>query len=152
MLHTFHSALAIVSNLSNCSNYPPNCSHSWNPKILQRKRTPLTPPLLKLTYYPRLFPKSATPVESAGASYALLCSPNKTYRIQQKNSSNPIMVLQPTSTNASEGGETIPRASLCSIATIEDTLELLPQEDETVAVLTKANKWHEKFAKTRTNK
>ena len=59
------------------------------------------------------------------------------------------MVLQPA---ASEAGPTedverfVPVAGVVSVAVIEDTLELVPTESGPA----KTNKWHEKFAKSRT--
>lgn len=91
---------------------------------------------------------------TSGATYALLSTPSKTYRVQQKNTSNPIMILKPSTTSAlndaegSENANDIPLPSMCSIATVEDTLELLPEETQKVEK--KVNKWHEKFAKSRT--
>lgn len=49
-----------------------------------------------------------------------------------------------------EFGELIPRPSVCTISTIEDTLELIEQDDAAVVKPVKVNKWHEKFAKSRT--
>lgn len=80
----------------------------------------------------------------------MLCTPDATYHIQQKNSSNPIMILEPTFSNIDNQGPGVPMAALSTIATIEDTLELSKHEGEAaLAAPVKVNKWHEKFARGR---
>jgi sister chromatid cohesion protein DCC1 len=73
--------------------------------------------------------------------------------MRQKNTSNPIMILKPSSTGptATDDPATyIPEPSVCSIARIEDTIELILQEPESVEKAPpKVNKWHQKFAKSR---
>ena len=62
------------------------------------------------------------------------------------------MVLEPyTSLSDSDDPNTeMPYPAIRMIATVEDTLELYPQEGEaTAAAPAKVNKWHEKFAKGR---
>ena len=63
------------------------------------------------------------------------------------------MIIQPSSTGPTETDDAttfIPRPSLCSIAKIEDTIELILQEpDGPSKAPPKVNKWHEKFAKSR---
>ncbi|TAQ91660.1 hypothetical protein B7494_g117 [Chlorociboria aeruginascens] len=85
--------------------------------------------------------------------YAILSSGDKNYQMRQKNTSNPIMILQPSSTGPTEADDAstfIPAPSICSIASIEDTIELILQEPEGVEKApVKVNKWHEKFAKSR---
>lgn len=71
--------------------------------------------------------------------------------MRQKNSSNPIMILQPSTSQPEVGDDTetfIPQPSLSAISKIEDTIELILLEDQTKSA-PKVNKWHEKFAKTR---
>jgi sister chromatid cohesion protein DCC1 len=83
--------------------------------------------------------------------YAILCSGDKKYQMRQKNTSNPIMVLQPSSTGplqADDAATFIPAPSVTTISKIEDTIELILQEGE-AKVPAKVNKWHEKFAKSR---
>ncbi|RFU32075.1 hypothetical protein B7463_g4243, partial [Scytalidium lignicola] len=92
---------------------------------------------------------------SAGSpAYAILSSGDKNYQIRQKNTSNPIMVLQPSSTFPTELDDPenfIPKASMTSIAAIEETLELsLIKPEENPTAPKKVNIWHEKFAKGRT--
>jgi hypothetical protein len=107
-----------------------------------------SPPTLHLT------PGTGTP-------HALLSTPTGTYRLQQKNTSNPLMLLQPSfSTEAgSEGADSansgVGCASVCVVARIEDTLELLPYDaaaDAAAPAKAKAGKWHEKFAASRAKK
>jgi sister chromatid cohesion protein DCC1 len=66
------------------------------------------------------------------------------------------MLLKPSSTAPTETDDPttfIPQPSLCSIAKIEDTIELILQQPETAEKAPpKVNKWHEKFAKSRTEK
>ncbi len=74
--------------------------------------------------------------------------------MRQKNTSNPIMVLTPSSTGPTEADDAttfIPAPSVTTIAKIEDTIELILQESE-VKAAPKINKWHEKFAKSRVEK
>lgn len=89
-------------------------------------------------------------------AYALLSAGSKTYQMRQKNTSSPIMILKPSSTGPTEVDDAstfIPVASISSIAKIEDTIELILQEPESVEkAQPKVNKWHEKFAKTRLEK
>ncbi|KAH8651612.1 hypothetical protein BGZ60DRAFT_388345, partial [Tricladium varicosporioides] len=83
--------------------------------------------------------------------YAILRSGNKKYQMRQKNTSNPIMVLQPSTTSPAEGDDLetfIPALSVSAISKIEDTIELILQEEQANAP-PKVNKWHEKFAKDR---
>lgn len=74
--------------------------------------------------------------------------------MRQKNTSNPIMILQPSRAfpTESDDAETfIPVPSVTTVSKIEDTIELILQEAEAKAV-PKVNKWHEKFAKSRAEK
>ncbi|OBT77345.1 hypothetical protein VF21_03456 [Pseudogymnoascus sp. 05NY08] len=110
-----------------------------------------SPPTLHLT------PGTGTP-------HALLSTPTGTYRLQQKNTSNPLMLLRPSfsteagaeGANGADGADSgVGCASVCVVARIEDTLELLPYDaaaDAAAPVKAKAGKWHEKFAASRTKK
>ena len=66
------------------------------------------------------------------------------------------MILQPASTGPTEADNSaafISQPSICSIAKIEDTIELILQEPEgPEKAPPKVNKWHEKFAKSRMEK
>jgi len=76
--------------------------------------------------------------------------------MRQKNTSNPIIILQPSATGPTEADDSVTfihQPSVCSIAKIEDTIELILQEMESAAKAPpKVNKWHEKFAKSRAEK
>ncbi|KFY16860.1 hypothetical protein V491_05200 [Pseudogymnoascus sp. VKM F-3775] len=95
-----------------------------------------------------------------GTPHAILTTPAGTYRLQQKNTSNPLMLLRPSISSeiggdGSDGADTgMARASVCVVARIEDTLELLPCDPATDAapMKAKAGKWHEKFAASRNKK
>jgi hypothetical protein len=74
--------------------------------------------------------------------------------MRQKNTSNPILILKPSSTGPTQADDAsafIPVPSVTTIAKIEDTIELILQEGEAKAQ-PKVNKWHEKFAKSRIEK
>lgn len=75
--------------------------------------------------------------------------------MRQKNTSNPLMILMPSSTGpteADDAGTFIPMPSITTIAKIEDTIELILQEANEKKAPPKVNKWHEKFAKSRLEK
>lgn len=78
--------------------------------------------------------------------------------MRQKNTSNVIMILQPSITGPTESDDAsifIGRSSLCAVAKVEDTIELIEQAKEVEGAkktVPKVNKWHEKFAKTRMEK
>lgn len=75
--------------------------------------------------------------------------------MRQKNTSNPLMILQPSFTEPTEADDAetfIPKPSVTAIAKIEDTIELILQDSEANKAPPKVNKWHEKFAKTRLEK
>jgi len=109
---------------------------------------------LLINYY-RLTITSSAPDVNAPA-YALLNTGTKTYQIRQKSTSSPLMIIRPSSTGPTETDDAamfIPQPSLCSIAKIEDTIELILQEpDGPKKAPPKVNKWHEKFAKSRMEK
>ncbi|KAH8795030.1 hypothetical protein F5882DRAFT_449102 [Hyaloscypha sp. PMI_1271] len=103
------------------------------------------PPILTVT-------SSAATETTPG--YAMLSYGEKRYQMRQKNTSNPILVLKPSSTGPTEADDAstfIPVPSITAIAKIEDTIELILQEGEGKAP-PKVNKWHEKFAKSRMEK
>jgi sister chromatid cohesion protein DCC1 len=80
--------------------------------------------------------------------FAMLCVGDKKYQMRQKNTSNPIMILQPATTFPSEEDDVdrfIPQPSITTISKIGDTIELIPVSDQP----TKKSKWAEKFSKTR---
>jgi len=105
----------------------------------------------------RLTITSSVPDANANVpAYALLNTGTKAYQIRQKSTSSPLMIIQPSSTGPTETDDAaafIPQPSLCSIAKIEDTIELILQEpDGPTKAPPKVNKWHEKFAKSRVEK
>jgi len=113
--------------------------------------------LLESDNPPTLYIKSAPSSSATTPAYAILNSGEKNHHIRQKNTSSPIMIIQPSSTGPTKSDDPatfISVPSICCIASIEDTLELVPQDSETAAAAAaplKVNKWHEKFAKGRTN-
>jgi sister chromatid cohesion protein DCC1 len=97
---------------------------------------------------------NSSPATATTPGYAILSAADKRYQMRQKNTSNPIMILQPSSTFPTEADDAatfIPAPSVTTISKIEDTIELIVQEAETKAP-PKVNKWHEKFAKSRAEK
>ncbi|KAH8194718.1 hypothetical protein TruAng_011111 [Truncatella angustata] len=82
----------------------------------------------------------------SSANSALIKHGEKTWGLRQKNTSNALMLLSPgeTTTDSSQ----IPEPGLKAIATVHDTIELIPQASTSIAPVTKG-KWHEKFAKGR---
>ena len=96
--------------------------------------------------------KSGAPAPSSGVVHAIISTPDgATYRVQQKNTSNPIMLIQPCTANPNPdyGTSALSCLGVQIISTIEDTLELYIQNDMAAVAPAKVNKWHEKFAKSR---
>ncbi|TVY27294.1 hypothetical protein LHYA1_G003372 [Lachnellula hyalina] len=115
--------------------------------LLESDKPPAFDPVLLITI-------TSSPATATTPGYAILCSGDKKYQMRQKNTSNPIMILQPSSTfptEADDAASFIPVPSITAIAKIEDTIELIVQEAEAKAP-PKVNKWHEKFAKSRLEK
>jgi sister chromatid cohesion protein DCC1 len=97
---------------------------------------------------------TSSPATATTPGYALLCHGEKKYQMRQKNTSNPILILKPSSTGPTQADDAstfIPVPSITTVAKIEDTIELILQEGEAKAP-PKVNKWHEKFAKSRIEK
>ncbi|KAK3687765.1 hypothetical protein B0T22DRAFT_138542 [Podospora appendiculata] len=88
---------------------------------------------------------------------ALLKTPDKTYSLRQKNTSNALILLAPaaappTPDKGDAAADTASSSStgLSLIATIHETIELVPLETgEAVPAARARGKWHEKFGKTR---
>jgi sister chromatid cohesion protein DCC1 len=59
------------------------------------------------------------------AAHAVLCTPDKTFGIRQKNSSNTVYILQPTEGTPSPDGAIV-APELMGISKLESTLETLP--------------------------
>ena len=78
----------------------------------------------------------------------MLKTPNKTYALRQKNTSNALMLLSPhTSSSSLEQG-------LALISGIHETVELDPVPEKTVGAGPLKNtgskgKWHERFGRNR---
>ncbi|KAG9240237.1 hypothetical protein BJ878DRAFT_527340 [Calycina marina] len=106
-----------------------------------------SPPTLTIT---------SSEATSTAPGYALLNTGSKTYQLRQKSTSSPIIIVQPSTTGPTEADDLttfIPQPSLCTIAKVEDTIELIVQEPDVLAKAPpKVNKWHEKFAKSRAEK
>ncbi|PTB66737.1 hypothetical protein BBK36DRAFT_1168264 [Trichoderma citrinoviride] len=86
-------------------------------------------------------------LESSETS-ALLKTPDRTYALRQKNTSNSVILLSPTTTSTSQD------QGMSAISTIHETveLELVPQAVATSGPLKNTGsrgKWHERFGKGR---
>ncbi|CAG8972169.1 hypothetical protein HYALB_00007311 [Hymenoscyphus albidus] len=134
------------------NDIPFSASHSQQSfKLLE-----LPPELLALleSENPPVLSITSSPATETTPGYAILSSGDKKYQMRQKNTSNPIMLLEPSSTkptDADDGETFISQPSVTAISKIEDTIELILQEGEAKAP-PKVNKWHEKFAKSRAGK
>ncbi|KAF4445133.1 hypothetical protein F53441_10975 [Fusarium austroafricanum] len=88
-------------------------------------------------------------IESSDSS-AIIKTPTKTYALRQKNTSNAIMLLSPTSLPPSSEGPVEQGISI--ISTIKETVELDTIPDITTEA-TKGHggkgKWHERFGRNR---
>ncbi|KAF4632104.1 hypothetical protein G7Y89_g6021 [Cudoniella acicularis] len=85
------------------------------------------PPTLTIT---------SSPATATTLGYAILGSGDKKYQMRQKNTSNPIMILQPSTTTPTEADDAlnfIPAPSVTTISKIEDTIELILQEEQAKA-------------------
>ncbi|KAF6842604.1 hypothetical protein CMUS01_02920 [Colletotrichum musicola] len=84
-------------------------------------------------------------------SSALLKTPDKTYKLLQKNTSNSLILLTPHSSAPEPSG--IPVPGLAAVATIHETIELVAQaEPQAISSLKNTGskgKWHEKFGRGR---
>lgn len=68
---------------------------------------------------------------------------NKTWSLRQKNTSNALILLQASGTGQDP-------AALSTVATLHETVELVPEAESAAApVVAAKGKWHEKFGKTR---
>ncbi|KAL0930542.1 uncharacterized protein CTRU02_214617 [Colletotrichum truncatum] len=82
---------------------------------------------------------------------ALLKTPDLTYKLLQKNTSNSLILIAPHSSAASASD--IPTPGLGAIATIHETIELTAQAERPVNSTLRntgsKGKWHEKFGSGR---
>ncbi|KAK1755595.1 hypothetical protein QBC47DRAFT_380741 [Echria macrotheca] len=67
----------------------------------------------------------------------------KTYSLRQKNTSNALMLLEPT-----DPADSNSTTGIRAIATVHETIELVPEEGEAPAPRARG-KWHERFGKGR---
>ncbi|KAM5347951.1 hypothetical protein ACJ41O_007775 [Fusarium nematophilum] len=88
-------------------------------------------------------------LESSDTS-AVLKTPSKTYALRQKNTSNALMLLSPSSSAES------PEQGISIISTIRETVELEPVPDKAAGASAGApkstgskGKWHERFGRNR---
>ncbi|KAK0672533.1 hypothetical protein QBC41DRAFT_299473 [Cercophora samala] len=86
---------------------------------------------------------------SPSPTSALLTVPSttsKSYSLRQKNTSNALIILEPTSSQ-----DTTTTQGMKAIATVHETVELVPVPEAAAAApdVKKRGKWHEKFARGR---
>ncbi|KAH8736517.1 hypothetical protein BGZ61DRAFT_442153 [Ilyonectria robusta] len=88
-------------------------------------------------------------IEASDTS-ALLKTPNKTYALRQKNTSNALMILTPCATPDS------PEQGIAIVSTIRETVELEVVPDKAPGAASgglkntgSKGKWHERFGKNR---
>lgn len=73
---------------------------------------------------------------------------NKTWSLRQKNTSNALILLQASGPGSGPGQDSA--AALSTVATLHETVELVPEAESAAApVVAAKGKWHEKFGKTR---
>lgn len=79
---------------------------------------------------------------------ATIRSPDHTYRLKQKNTSNGLFLIKPYSPDSSS-----PEQGIAAIATIQETVELeqvkQPLVDDPTPASKGRGKWHEKFGRDR---
>ncbi|KAK0702033.1 hypothetical protein B0T26DRAFT_735607 [Lasiosphaeria miniovina] len=81
---------------------------------------------------------------------ALLKTADKTYSLRQKNTSNALILLAPVQQQqTAEGEDGSPAMGLHAIATVHETIELVPGTGEAAPAPVVRGKWHEKFGRTR---
>lgn len=81
------------------------------------------------------------------ATVALLKAGDKTYSLRQKNTSNALILLSPT--DVSPSPDQVPEQGLGAVATLHETIELVPETGNGPPATTTKGKWHEKFGRTR---
>ncbi|KAH8681546.1 hypothetical protein BX600DRAFT_429473 [Xylariales sp. PMI_506] len=85
------------------------------------------------------------------ATSAVLKHGSQSWSLRQKNTSNALILLTPCDSmpwEEEEPGSQIPESGLKAIATVHDTIELVP-ETTAASAPTSRGKWHEKFARGR---
>ncbi|KAF7923455.1 uncharacterized protein EAE97_010893 [Botrytis byssoidea] len=157
---------------------PLTANHTQQPfKLLELPPELLTllesdvPPTLLLTSSPQPPHHAHLLVSPSPSSASTSTTPStttkKTYLLRQKNTSNPLMLLSPSTYSSSSSSTSTPQPqpSITRIGSISDTIELIEKEEEIIdgqekhrekepevskkTTTGKVNKWHEKFAKSR---
>ncbi|KAH8839109.1 hypothetical protein MCOR27_010474 [Pyricularia oryzae] len=83
---------------------------------------------------------------------ALLEADGKTYSLRQKNTSNALIILRPVDEIAQDSNATsgvCTETGMRAIASVHETVELLPENGPVPAAAKPKGKWHEKFGRTR---
>ncbi|KAM0503190.1 hypothetical protein ACHAP8_003232 [Fusarium lateritium] len=83
-------------------------------------------------------------IESSDTS-AVIITPNKTYALRQKNTSNALMLISPMSSSSSDEP---PSQVISIVSTIKETVELDVVPEKAKSVPGKG-KWHERFGRNR---
>lgn len=82
----------------------------------------------------------------SSATSAVLKHGAQSWGLRQKNTSNALILLSPA--DATVESSQVPEPGLKAIATIHDTIELVPETSVSAAPVARG-KWHEKFARSR---
>ncbi|KAK1771588.1 hypothetical protein QBC33DRAFT_524120 [Phialemonium atrogriseum] len=78
---------------------------------------------------------------------AVLKAAGKKYSLRQKNTSNALILLLPT--YAPPASSEIPELGLGAVATLHETIELVPEAGNGPPAAATKGKWHEKFGRNR---
>ncbi|KAI1394006.1 uncharacterized protein F4822DRAFT_424463 [Hypoxylon trugodes] len=84
----------------------------------------------------------------SSANSAILKTGTQSWALHQKNTSNALIILEPSEGTASLSSSQIPETTLNAIATIHDTIELVSEPTGKPAPVARG-KWHERFARGR---
>ncbi|KAI1336937.1 hypothetical protein F5Y15DRAFT_191452 [Xylariaceae sp. FL0016] len=84
----------------------------------------------------------------SSANSAVLKTGTQSWSLRQKNTSNALILLKPTTTATSSSSSQIQVSNVSAIATIHDTIELVTEPIDKVVPVARG-KWHEKFARGR---
>jgi sister chromatid cohesion protein DCC1 len=83
-------------------------------------------------------------IESSDTS-AVIKTPNKTYALRQKNTSNAFMLISPMSSSSSDESSS---QGISIVSTIKETVELDVVPEKAKSAPNKG-KWHERFGRNR---
>lgn len=86
---------------------------------------------------------------TSSPNVALLKAGDKTYSLRQKNTSNSLILLSPSRPGNTSNSSAASQPALNSIATLHETIELIPETGDGVPGATARGKWHERFGRTR---